>query len=128
MATCTEVPHAGHADLLTATPCHGPDVAVADALLADEFERRRVELLDGERDAEAELPRRLVKPPRVLRQFEDVAVVDPFALEDSTAVVQTVGEDVQTGVAPGDELPVEPDHAVAVVEGGEGHCAAPVGA
>lgn len=118
----------GHADLLAAAPCHRPDVAVADALSGDEFERRPVQLGDGEGDAEAQFTRRVVQPLRVLGQFEDVTVVDAFPFEDAAAVVETMGEHVQAGVAPGDEPAVQPDVPVTVVESRSGHCAPSTGA
>ena len=39
----------------------------------------------------------------------DLGVVAAHALEDARAVVQTMGEHVDLGVLPGDELAVHPD-------------------
>src|SRR5262249_6398122 len=55
---------------------------------------------------------------RVLRKLEDLAGVCALALEYRTAVVQRVGEHVDVGLAPRDELAVEPYKPVAIVEGG----------
>ena len=46
-----------------------------------------------------------------------VGLVGADALEHAHAVVQGVGEDVDLGVVPGDELAVHPD----LLGGGDGH-------
>jgi hypothetical protein len=62
------------------------------------------------------------QPVGVLLQAENrralFGLVGAHALEDAHAVVQGVGEDVGGGVAPGNDLAVVPDDAVAV---GHGH-------
>ena len=53
----------------------------------------------------------------MLAELENLAVVGPLALEHGAGVMQGVGQDVDLGFAPGHELAVEPDEAVAVVIG-----------
>ena len=49
-------------------------------------------------------------------QLEHLAVIDPFAFEHGTGIMHGMGEDMDFGVAPVDQLAIEPDEAVAVVE------------
>src|SRR5690606_33557555 len=118
-------PRPGHRDLLAAPPGHGPDVAVGDALPPARLLQGGVQAGDAVRDGEVQFPCGGVEPPEVLGGLERPAVVRADALEDSAAVVQAVGEDGQAGVAPRHERPVQPDHAVAVVERNGGHSGPP---
>src|SRR5579863_6429177 len=55
-------------------------------------------------------------------EAEYLALVDALAFEDAARVMQPVVQDVQVGIAPGNQPAVVPDEAVAVVEGGGGGC------
>ena len=52
----------------------------------------------------------------MLGRLEDLAAIGALALEDGAGVMQRVGQNMRLGVAPGDELAVVPDPAVAIVE------------
>ena len=51
------------------------------------------------------------------RSLKMRAAIDPLALENAAGVMQRMGQDMDIGVAPVDQLAVEPDDAVAIVEG-----------
>src|SRR4030095_4490226 len=65
--------------------------------------------------------RRLVQALAVRRRFEDAALIGALALEHAGGIVQGVGEDMDLGVTPWHQLAVEPDDAVAIVEGQHAH-------
>ena len=52
----------------------------------------------------------------MLGQLEDIAAVDPLALENGGRVMERVAEHMDPGVAPGHHFAVKPDKTVAVVE------------
>ena len=51
----------------------------------------------------------------MLGELEDLAAIGPLAFEYRAGVVQSVGQDVHLGIAPGDECPIHPDQPVAIV-------------
>jgi len=53
----------------------------------------------------------------VFGQLEDPAAVGSFPLEDSTCVVQPMGQHVDLGILPGHKLAVEPYFAIHLVKG-----------
>ena len=58
----------------------------------------------------------MLQPLRMFRQLEDLAAIDPFALEHAAGIMQAVRQDVAARLAPGDQAAVHPDHAVTIVE------------
>ena len=72
-------------------------------------------------DVEAHQPGRGVQALGMLGQLVDGAAVDTLALEHAARIVQPVAEHVKFRVAPGGKCAVEPDFAVAVVVGKQGH-------
>jgi hypothetical protein len=52
----------------------------------------------------------------MFRALKNLAAVGALALEHAGAVMQPVGEHVQLGVGPGNQLPVVPDPAITLVE------------
>src|SRR5581483_438798 len=61
----------------------------------------------------------------VLGELENLTAVGPLSLEHRAGVVQAMAQHVQIGLAPGHELAVVPDEAIAVVIGdqvGHGVC------
>src|SRR5215472_10083446 len=79
------------------------------------------QLVHARRHLEAEDAGRDAQPLIVIVQTEHAAIVDPFALEDATGVMQPMRQHVQFGLAPRYEPAVVPDEAIAVVEGQHGH-------
>src|SRR3981081_2087918 len=57
------------------------------------------------------------QPGAVGGQAEDAAVVDALALEYRGAVMQRMGQHMDAAVAPGHQLAVEPNEAVAIIHG-----------
>jgi hypothetical protein len=53
----------------------------------------------------------------VLFVVEDVSAIDSLAFEHTTRIMESVGEHVELGIAPGDKAAIVPDEAVAIVEG-----------
>src|SRR5688572_20572576 len=53
----------------------------------------------------------------MLGELEDLAAIDALALEDGACIMQGMGEHMHLGVAPGDQLAVQPDKALALVVG-----------
>ena len=53
----------------------------------------------------------------MLGQFENLAVVGPFALEHRAGVVQGVGQDMDVGLPPRHQRAIKPDKAIAIVIG-----------
>jgi len=97
----------------------GSQVARLELVLAHDVELRGFEGFPVERHVHLEDLRRIQQTFGVLVQAEDrgAAVGRPVrahAFEDAHAVVQRMGQDVDRGVAPVDQLAVHPDLAVAV--------------
>ena len=71
------------------------------------------EFLAGKIDVQVVWLRRIIEPIEVLAPPENrgaaLGVVTPDALEDAGAVVEAVGQHVDLGVLPVDELAVHPD-------------------
>ena len=110
----------GDAHLPAAAPCRRTDVGVFEVLPFEEFAGDIVEFLDGVRDLEVQDFGGAVEALVVFLEAEDSAVVCALAFEDEAGVVEAVRDGVSFGVAPGDELSIEPDGAVSVVEGDHG--------
>ncbi|OIQ70299.1 hypothetical protein GALL_480910 [mine drainage metagenome] len=110
------------AELLVADPCERADVAGVEAVRAHHVELSLHRLLQREGNLHAQDLRAVEQAFGVLAQAEDgralVGLVGAHALESAAAVVQGVGQHVNLGVAPFDELAVHPDFAVAVGHGG----------
>ena len=104
-----------HAHHLRAAPGDRPHVARLQAVGLDHGARRLLDLVPRPRDLVVEQAGGVDQALAVGGQAEDAAVIDAFALEDGRAVMQGMGQHVQAAVAPGDELAVEPDEAVAVI-------------
>jgi hypothetical protein len=50
-----------------------------------------------------------------------MTAIGAFTLEYGASVVEAVAENVQLGITPGAQMPVPPDHAIAVIERNERH-------
>ena len=107
------------AQLLGADPGERAQVAALELVLAHDGALGVHHLLERERDLHAQDLGRVEQALGVLAQAEDRRAVDrvvgAHAFEGAAAVVQRVGQDVDLGVAPVDELAVHPDLAVAIV-------------
>ena len=57
----------------------------------------------------------------MLGQLENLAAIGALALEHRAGIVQAMGQHVDLGVRPFDELAVHPDKAVKLVEGNGCH-------
>src|SRR5215469_1217439 len=111
----------GDAHLLAAAPGDGADIGILEAGALQRLLRRRVDLGEAVGDPEAENLARAQQALAVLGQLEDLAFIGPLALEDGRGIMHGMGQDMDLGPAPVDEFAVEPDEAVAVVEGGGAH-------
>src|SRR6478736_7292738 len=103
------------AHLLAAAPSKRPHIAVDQSIGTHYIAAGLVDLDDGIRNLEVETLGRLVQPLAVLRELEDLTVIDALAFEHGAAIVQRMGEHMHPGVAPRDELAVHPDIAVALI-------------
>ena len=99
----------GDAHLLAAAPGDRADVAVRQLVGLDHVAAGLVDLGDRIGDLEVEGLRAVMQALDVLGELEDLAAIGALALEHRAAVVQGVREHVDVGLAPGDELAVEPD-------------------
>ena len=97
---------------------HGPQVAFAERVGAQGLDLGGVDLGGGVGNLEPEDVRGVEQALGVLGQPEDAGplgrLVGAHALEHAEPVVQGVGQHVDLGVAPGDQLAVEPDEAVSI--------------
>jgi hypothetical protein len=100
-------------------PGQRADVAVAQAVALARGDAGGVDLRHAVGDGEVEDLGALEQALGVFAKLEDLAVVHALAFEHAGGVVHAVGQDVDLGVAPGHEAAVQPDPAVAVVEGRE---------
>src|SRR3954451_21046282 len=107
-----------HAQFLRADPRQRADVAAFQLVGAHDLLLRLVHLLLGEGHLHAQDLGAVEQAIGVFLQAEDGRAVDrvvgTYALEDAAAVMQRVGEHVDLGVAPFDQLAVHPDLAVTV--------------
>src|SRR5688572_9129173 len=106
-----------HADLLGAAPSERADVAVRKLVGLDDVAADLVDLGGGIGHLEVEHLGAFDQPQRMLRQLEDFAPVGAQALEYRTAVMESVRQDVDIPLAPGNHLAIEPDKAVTIVKG-----------
>jgi hypothetical protein len=104
------------ANHLAAAPGDRADIAGLDLIATDDLAAGLLDLLDGVGQGVAQQFAGLPQPGGVFAELEDLAAVNPFPLEHRAAVMQAVGEDVDFGVAPGNEFAVEPDDSVTVFE------------
>ena len=106
------------AELLVADPGQRPQVAALQLVDAHHLALRVAHLLEAERDLHAQDLGAVEQALGVLAQAEDRRALDrvvgAHAFEGAAAVVQRVRQHVDLGVAPVDQLAVEPDLAVAV--------------
>ena len=111
-----------YAEFFRAYPCKWADVAAFELVGAHYFALGGVGLFFAKGDVHAQDFGAVKEALGVLLQAEDgsafVGFVGAQAFKSATAVVHGVGEDVDFGIAPIDELAVHPDFAVAVVQGG----------
>jgi site-specific DNA recombinase len=103
------------AHLLGAAPGERAHIGILKAARGEHLAAGGVDLLDAPGDLEIEQPRALAEPLAVLGQLEDLAAISALTFEHGRGVMEGVGEDMDLGFAPGDELAVEPDPTVAVV-------------
>jgi hypothetical protein len=57
----------------------------------------------------------------MLGELEDLAAIDALALEDGGGVVQRMAQHMRLGLTPGRHFAVQPDEAIAIVEGHQRH-------
>ena len=105
---------------LRAAPGDRTEISVLLPVLFEHQPLGGVDLGDGIGDFEVQHLRRLAQPLGMLGDLEDLAAIGALALEHGAGIVQTVGENMQSGVGPGHELAVVPDDAFALVKGGSG--------
>ena len=102
-----------HAELAVAVERERADVALGQAVAADQLVRGGADLVDRVRQLHVEQLGRVVEPLQVLLEPEDGRAVRGLvaadALEDTRAVVEPVHADVDLRVGPVDELAVHPD-------------------
>ena len=102
-----------HAELAVAVERDRADVALGQAVRAEQLVRRSPQLLDRVGELHVEKLRRVLEPDQMVAEAEDCraarGVVAADALEDAGAVVEAVRADVHGGVRPVDELAVHPD-------------------
>ena len=111
----------GDTHLLAAAPGDGPDIGVGEAGALQRRLRRRIDLGQVVGNLESEELGRIEQPLAVVGEPEDLAVVGALALEYRRGIMHGVGQDVNLRLAPIDEFAVEPDEAIAIVEGGRAH-------
>ena len=58
----------------------------------------------------------MVQPLGMLGQLEDLATINPFALENAAGIVQSMGQHMHLSVSPGQQFTIEPDHAIAIMK------------
>ena len=56
----------------------------------------------------------------MLAQLEHTAAIDPFTFKNATGIMQPMRQHMDAGVAPGNDLSIEPDGSIAVVKGNKG--------
>ena len=106
---------------LAAAPSHRAHIAVLDILGCHHLFAGGVDLVHRKGNLEPHDGCRMEQAFGMFTQLEDMTAVNPFPLEHTTAIVETVGQHMGLGVAPRHHFAVEPDHAVAVIEGKQGH-------
>ena len=108
----------GNTHHLTATPGYRTHVAVGNAHGGDRLALRGLDF--GDRKGDLEIQRRggFVEPLGVFQRFEHTTVINAFALEHGTGIMQPMTQDMQLGVAPW-------DGPLAVVEWNQGHANVP---
>src|SRR5262249_57599744 len=89
------------ANVLVPEPAQGADVAVADCVCRDDragcgFQRRPVE-----RAGDADVRRRRDQSLGMRRKLEHAPTIDPLSLEDGTAIVERMAQDMNLHLAPG---------------------------
>ncbi len=104
-----------------AAPGDRPHIAIDDVVGLDHPAAGGVDLVHRIGNLEVEDPGRVDQPLAMRRQLEDLAVVDPLALEDGAGVVQAMGEDMHLGLRPDQQFAVEPDFTVQFVVGHISH-------
>ncbi len=52
----------------------------------------------------------------VFRRLEDLAPIGSLALEDTACIMQAMRQNVEIGVAPGNQRAVVPDNTVTIIE------------
>ena len=92
----------------------GPDVAFLQLVLADHLEDGIEDFLVGVGNLDPQDGGRVEQPVDVLLQAENggffiLHLITANALEYAESVMERVGQDVDVGLVPGDEFPVEPD-------------------
>jgi len=105
-----------NADLLAAAPGDRADVAVGELVGGDHVAADLIDLLHGVRDLEIEHASTVNQSLGMLGELENLAGVGALAFKDRASVVQGVGQDVDLGLAPGDQRAIEPDETVAIVK------------
>ena len=100
-----------------AAPGYGAHVRGGEAVGLEHGIARGIDFLGRPRHLEAEQSRAPAQSLAMLSQLEDLAIVGALPLEHRRGIMQRVGQDMDLGVAPRHQLAVEPDPAVAVVEG-----------
>src|SRR5690606_416786 len=109
----------GHAHLLAASPGDRPHVAVNQIVGLDCLAAGRVDLRNRIRNLEIHRAGARNEALGGLGQLENLAAVGALSLEYRAGIVQAVAEYVQSGLAPGHKLAIEPNKSIAVVKRNE---------
>jgi hypothetical protein len=101
------------AELAVAVEGDRAEVALGETVGRDDLVAGDPDLVDRVRQLHVEETRRVLQPLEVIGQPEDRrplrSLVHPDPFEDTGAVVETVGGDMDLGMRPVDELAIHPD-------------------
>jgi hypothetical protein len=106
---------------LRAAPGDRADIEIAAAVGVDHLLLGSAQLFGAVGNGEIQQVRPISGSARNARRLVDLAGIGALALEHRAAVMQSVREHMQLGVAPGNQFAVQPDEAVAVVKWKNGH-------
>ena len=106
---------------LAAAPRDRADIGVGVALGLHHEIGRGVDFGNAVGQLETKDLGRFDQPFGMFRQLENGTVVNALTFEYTTCIVQAVGQHMDLGIAPRNQFAIEPDLAVAIIEGKHGH-------
>src|SRR5579872_1445931 len=72
---------------------------------------------------ESEDPSGIDQALTMFAELEDLSAIDPFPFEDGACIMKGVGQNMDPGVPPWHQPPIEPNGAVTIVERDDAHVA-----